>query len=239
MIDKPDAEGALKHYPETIDNAWDVLYRDFPEVYDEFASFPYRPGVLQALQERFALTDKTILDVGAGGGQSALPLARYASRVIGVEPQTEMRAIAERRLAREQGIGNVTFLAGDASAIPLPDTSVDVVMAITAPLVVSEALRVVRRPGPLLRVDIAPGCYGGELAPVIGHPTPALAATSTRLTEREGFSAVDFESVQEYGSTQAIVRTYGFIFGSRAIAYLKQTGKTAIRWTFRIHYRYV
>lgn len=228
----------MKQYPETIDNAWDVLYRDYPEVYDEFASFPYRPGVLQTLLERFELTGKTILDVGAGGGQSALPLSRYAARVIAVEPQAEMRAIGER-LAREQLVENVTFLAGNASAIPLPDASVDVVMAITAPLVVDEALRVVRRPGQLLRVDIAPGHYGGELAPVVADPAPGLEAVSRRLTERDGFSFVDFESIQDYGSTEAIVRTYGFIFGPRAIAHLKQTRQTTIRWTFRIHYRYV
>jgi hypothetical protein len=131
----------------------------------------------------------------------------------------------------------VTFLAGDAGAIPLPEGAVDVVMAITAPLEVEEALRVIRRPGLLLQVDVTPGCYGGELAAIIDHPTPELENASRYLTEQEGFSAVDFDSVQEYGTQEAILRTYGFIFGPRAIAYLKQTGQTSIRWTFRIHYR--
>jgi hypothetical protein len=36
----------VKEYPETIDNAWDVLYREYPEIYDAFSSFPYRPGTL-------------------------------------------------------------------------------------------------------------------------------------------------------------------------------------------------
>jgi ubiquinone/menaquinone biosynthesis C-methylase UbiE len=228
----------MKQYPETIDNAWDILYRDYPEIYEAFSSFPYQPGVLRAIGERFDLRGKTILDVGAGGGQSALPLAKYAAQVIGVEPEAAMRAVAEQS-AREQGVKNVSFRAGAADAIPLPDGTVDIVMAITAPLVVDEAERVVRRPGLLLQVDVAPDWYGGDLAPIIQHPVPELAVASRDLTEDHGFSIIDFDSVQDYGTQDNILRTYGFIFGPRAIAYLKQTGRTTIRWRFRIHYRWV
>ena len=31
----------VEAYPETIGHRRDVLYRDYPEVYDRFASFPY------------------------------------------------------------------------------------------------------------------------------------------------------------------------------------------------------
>lgn len=228
----------MKQYPETIENAWDVLYRDYPEIYDAFSSFPYQPGVLQTIGERFDFAGKVILDVGAGGGQSAIPLAKDAAQVIGLEPESAMRAVAERA-AREQGVKNVSFLAGSADAIPLPDGAVDVVMAITAPLVVDEALRVVRRPGLLLKLDIAPGWYGGELASVIQESTPELEAASRNLTQHQGFAFEDFESVQDYGSRENILRTYGFIFGRRAIAHLKRTEQTTIRWRFRLHYRRV
>jgi SAM-dependent methyltransferase len=227
----------MTSYPETIDNAWDVLYRDDPEIYDAFASFPYRPGVLQVLRERFDLAGKTRLALGAGGGQSALPLARTARQVIAVEPGPAMRAIGAQQ-APEQGIENVTFLAGEATATLLP-AAVDVVMAITAPLEVEEALRVVRRPGLLLQLDVAPGCSGGELAAIIAHPTPELEAAFRRRTGDEGFAALDFTSLQEYGTQEASLRTYGLIFCPHAIAHLRQTGQTSIRWTFRLHYRLV
>jgi len=33
-----------KQKPESIENRWDILYRDYPEVYDEFAVVPRTPS---------------------------------------------------------------------------------------------------------------------------------------------------------------------------------------------------
>jgi hypothetical protein len=122
-------------------------------------------------------------------------------------------------------------------AIPLPDGAVDIVMAITAPRVVDEALHMVRRPGWPLQVDVAPEWYGGDLAPIIQHPVPDLENASRDLTEHRGCSAIDCVSVEEYGTQDNILRTYGFIFDHRVIAHLKQAGRTTVRWRFRIHCR--
>ena len=35
--------------PESIENRWDILYREYPEVYDEFASVPYEPDWVVSL----------------------------------------------------------------------------------------------------------------------------------------------------------------------------------------------
>ena len=109
--------------------------------------------------------------------------------------------------------------------------------AITAATNVPEALRVLKPGGLILQLDVASDWYGGELNPIINHPTPDLTARNQRLVEELGFSRLEFDSVQEYGSTENIVRTYGFIFGRNAIDHLKRTGKTSIRWTFYVQYR--
>jgi SAM-dependent methyltransferase len=54
----------------------------------------------------------TVLDVGAGSGRHALPLARVASRVTVVEPSTAMREVLAAGVERER-LDNVTVVAAD------------------------------------------------------------------------------------------------------------------------------
>lgn len=227
----------MKSYPKTIDNAWDVLYRDYPEVYDAFSSFPYEPPWIDVVERVFPLAGKVVADIGSGTGKSSFELAEHAARVVGVEPEAAMRAVAEEALSERQ-LTNVTFTVGSAGTIPLADESVDVVTAVTARIDVAEALRVLKPGGLVLCLDIAPDWYGGELNEVINEPTPDITERSRELREEWGFSYLDFDSVQEYGSMTNIVGTYGFIFGQKAIDHLERTGQSAIRWRFRIHHRH-
>jgi SAM-dependent methyltransferase len=55
--------------------------------------------------------DETWLDIGAGAGRYALPLALVAKAVIAVEPSTGMQNALRAGLA-EHGIGNVRVVAG-------------------------------------------------------------------------------------------------------------------------------
>jgi ubiquinone/menaquinone biosynthesis C-methylase UbiE len=226
-----------KSYPETIEHRWDILYREYPEVYERFASFPYSPPVISLVTDRFNLKGKEIVDNGCGTGRSAVALASQAKHVFGVEPQAGMRTLAQERI-KELGVSNVTILEGSGESLPLPDDSADVFTSVTAGLQsFSEASRVLRRPGFIVLIDIAPGYYGGDLHSVLNHPTPELEIHSNRLINDLDFSYEDKETLQEYGTTENIIETYGFIFGRNAINYLRETGKTSIRWTFRLHFR--
>jgi ubiquinone/menaquinone biosynthesis C-methylase UbiE len=121
----------MRNKPLSIENRWDVLYRDFPEVYDEFASVPYYPSKIDALHGMFNLSEKTIVDIGSGSGRSSFKLARYAGKVIGVEPEWSMRALAEKNTV-ELGYDNIEYVGGRAEEIPLEDNSVDMVVSLTA-----------------------------------------------------------------------------------------------------------
>src|SRR3954452_11736364 len=52
---------------------------------------------------------ETWLDIGAGGGRYALPVALLAGEVIAVEPSAGMRAVLETSMA-EDGIANVRII---------------------------------------------------------------------------------------------------------------------------------
>ena len=236
----------MKQKPLSIENRWDILYRDFPEVYDEFAAVPKDPEPLQVLMDRFELRNKLVADIGSGSGSSTFTFARVAKKVIGVEIEDAMRELAERERAR-RGLNNVEFLSGDGRNIPLGDNSVDMVTGITLPIYpvegyrefVREAERVTVPGGSIVMINIAPGWYGGELANIILDEEEYDTQQNEILVGECGFSYEDFETNQEYGSLDKIVCTYGFIFGKKAIDYLQKHNKTNIKWTFRIHHKKV
>jgi len=61
----------MKKRPETIENRWDILYRDYPEVYYEFSSFKYNPNWIEVIGKTFDLKDKIIADIGLVGVPNA------------------------------------------------------------------------------------------------------------------------------------------------------------------------
>ncbi len=239
--------------PESIENRWDILYRDYPEVYEAFSNTPYHPTPIEQLPGIVELAGRVIADVGAGTGSSTLALAQYARQVIGIEPEAAMLRVAQAKLAaareglaedaHSRSFGQVTFLSGDALALPLADDSVDLVTGITLALwpvaqyrdFIREGLRVAR--GPLVYLGIPPGGYGGDLYAVIDDVEIVDDEVDRIFLEEFHFNYQDIFCDQEYGTLEHIVSTYGFIFGKKAIEYLKREQKTNIRWTFRVYWR--
>ena len=161
--------------PESLEGRWDILYRDYPEVYDEFARIPKDPEFVGFIMDRFALKEKWILDVGSGTGDSTFKLATQAGFVLGIEIEDAMMSQAVAN-ARTSSVHNVAFLAANAEDLPLADNSVDAALAITLAAcdtarAAAEMERVVHSGGLVLRGDVAPGWYGGHLEPIItGQP---------------------------------------------------------------------
>jgi ubiquinone/menaquinone biosynthesis C-methylase UbiE len=228
--------------PESIENRWDILYRDYPEVYEAFSNTPYRPTIFERLPKIVNLVDQSIADVGSGTGTSSFALAAFASRVIGIEFERAMLQKAQA-FSVSDAAERVMFLAGDALALPLADRSVDVVTAITLALYppeqyrafISEALRVASKQ--VVYVGIPPGWYGGELYEVIEDFEKVDDIVDGIFINECGFRYQDVESIQDYGDVEHIVNTYGFIFGKKAIEHLRRENKTTIRWMFRVYWK--
>jgi ubiquinone/menaquinone biosynthesis C-methylase UbiE len=237
---------------ETIENRWDILYRDYPEIYDKFASFPYKPKWIDVINEIFDFKGKVVIDVGSGSGLSTFELAKNAKYVIGVEPEEAMRSLAIKNASKRK-VQNVNFVEGWAEKMPLDDNSTDIVIGVTVAsfhtaenieLFVKEAKRILTRGGLIISIDVAPGWYGGELAPVIlGRTRRFKFGYDSEIIRNDtftflGFKHKDFYQIQEYGSLSNILSTYGFIFGKKAINYLTSRKKTSIKWKFRVQYFY-
>ncbi|MFZ0589003.1 MAG: arsenite methyltransferase [Bryobacteraceae bacterium] len=74
---------------------------------------------------------ETVLDLGSGGGIDVLLSARRvgpSGKTYGLDMTDEMLALA-RENQRKAGVENAEFLKGEIEHIPLPDSSVDVVIS--------------------------------------------------------------------------------------------------------------
>lgn len=104
----------------------------------------------------------SVLEVGSGDGINSMAIAQRCRELIGVEPDKERRALAQKR-----GIVNARFVSGSSDKLDFKDSNFDVVMFTLSlhhvPLhhmahAINEAVRVVKREGFVVFVE--PGMEG-------------------------------------------------------------------------------
>ena len=106
--------------------------------------------------------DDIALDVATGTGNTALALAPFVRRVVGLDLTREMLDQA-RRVTAERGVTNAEWVMGDASRLPFADDSFDLFTVRAAPHhfvdfdgFLSEAFRVLKPACSAAFVDCAP-----------------------------------------------------------------------------------
>ena len=133
------------------------------------------------------------LDVATGTGNTALALAPFVTRVVGVDLTTEMLDQA-RRVTRERGVTNAEWVLGDACRLPFADDSFDLYTVRAAPhhfhdfdAFLTEALRVLKPGHDAAFVDCAPPAEARDLmheVEVRRDPSHIRSLTVAEWTER-------------------------------------------------------
>jgi arsenite methyltransferase len=146
-----------------------------------------------------------VLDLGSGGGIDVLLSAKRVGptgRAFGLDMTDEMLALA-RRNAEAAGATNVEFLRGYIESIPLPASSIDVVisncvvnLAADKPAVFREIARVLRPGG---RIGIADVVAGDALSPEEraerGSFAGCVAGALSFAEYRAGLAEAGFEAI--------------------------------------------
>jgi SAM-dependent methyltransferase len=236
-------------YP-TVDNDWEKLASEHPDIYERFANTPNDGALDKAMRELVSFEGKLVLDMGAGTGQYAFGFVNEALRILGMEADPDLLEF-DRQVIAEKGYTNIIPFYGLANDLPLNDGVIDIALAVTVapwdpdPLMrmglrkrmVEETLRVLKPGGVFIVVTVPEGAYGGELAPIIFDDPARLPNNSdwdAQLVEDFGFRFQEIESVSDYGSVENAVATYGFIFGPNAIRHLLAQQKSTITWRYRL-----
>ena len=171
------------------------------------------PTALAQLKE-----GEIVLDLGSGGGIDVLLSARRvgpSGKAYGLDMTDEMLALA-RENQRKASVENVEFLKGEIEKIPLPDSSVDVIisncvinLSANKDRVLSEAFRVLKPGGRFAVSDIVvrgemPGDIRRSVELWAGCVAGALEDREyiSKLT-RAGFENIEVEATRVYKAADA------------------------------------
>jgi arsenite methyltransferase len=161
---------------------------------------------------------ETVLDLGSGGGIDVLLSAKRVGptgKVFGLDMTDEMLALANENKAKA-GAQNVEFLKGEIEHIPLPDSSVDVIisncvinLSADKGQVLREAFRVLKPGGRFAVSDVvvrgeAPEAVRRNMELWMGCVAGALEEMEYRdLLADAGFRRVDIEPTRVYEAKDA------------------------------------
>ena len=162
---------------------------------------------------------EVVLDLGSGGGIDVLLSAKRvgpAGKAFGLDMTDEMLALA-RENQQQAGLTNVEFLKGEIENIPLPDSSVDVIisncvinLSADKDRVLAEAFRVLKPGGRFAVSDVV--VRGGDIPDAVdrsmelwvGCVAGALEEGSYRAKlTTAGFENVDLEPWRIYRADDA------------------------------------
>jgi ubiquinone/menaquinone biosynthesis C-methylase UbiE len=186
--------------------------------YRIFATY-MEPGALEILANWRVSPGSTLLDVGCGAGQIAIPAARAGVKVTGVDIATNSLEQARER-ARAEGL-TAQFDEGDAEALPYPDASFDTVVSLVGAMfaprperVAAEVVRVTRPGGRIMMVNWTAAGFVGQMFKAVGkHVPPPQGVPSAMLwgdetTVRERFNG----DIKELKLTKRIYPSWMYPF---------------------------
>jgi len=149
---------------------------------------------------------EVVLDLGSGGGIDVLLSARRVGptgKAYGLDMTDEMLALANEN-KRKAGAENVEFLKGEIENIPLPDSSVDVIisncvinLSADKDRVLREAFRVLKPGGRLAVSDVVTrGAIPNEIREKVLLWVGCIAGALEETEYRSKLKAAGFEQVQ-------------------------------------------
>jgi len=219
---------------------------------DIFGAALYTPGETDGLPEEAVLASlgcgnplavaelregERVLDLGSGGGIDVLLSARRVGSTgfaYGLDMTDEMLTLA-RANAAKAGAGNVEFVKGQIEDIPLPDSSIDVVisncvinLSTDKPAVIAEMFRVLTPGG---RLGISDVVAEDHLSPAEraerGSYVGCIAGALSRTEYLDGLTAAGFTDPEVVFTHEAAPGMHGAIVRAVKPAQVAAVGVTS------------
>lgn len=220
-----------------------AIYRSEPAAYDAMVTAEDCDGRLApALAALVPLDGARLLDVGIGTGRVARQLAARCARVVGVDREAAMLAVARAHL-EAVAPGRFELLVADATVLPVPSGEADVAVAGWAlghlryeraagwreeiGRAIAEMDRALKPGGTLVVIETL-GTGSESPAP----PSPELAEYVAWLEGDQGMRRTTLRTDYRFADAEAAARATGFFFGAAFAARVRAQGWARIpEWT--------
>jgi len=232
---------------------FDWLSARHPDLYHKFALTSV--GLIDKLHKLVDLTGLEVVDIGAGTGRSTMGLATKAKRVIAIDIYESVAAYG-KRLVRQAGLQNVTYVRGDSANLPIRNDSMDACVRVWAEVDYLEAFRVLKPNGYLIDLGPAPARIVGQLDSLLAEVNPELTTeiapadeidplypASDSFISEETWNGVrvtppillhDFTYEADYGDYVEAAAIFGRLYGPKVKRYLLDNRKSTVFSRLRI-----
>lgn len=183
---------------------------DFSEVNPRIEASPNKWNFLEVIKD-YVDKDTVLLDIGTGGGEFLLKVARSVGRAYGIDNQESMIETAKKNLD-EAEIYNVEFGVASSEKLPFKDESFDVVICRHAPFSGEEVARALTTNGLFITQQVRENdkenikkVFGRGQA--YGEETDALLDESVETLKEAGLEIIkrDIYDITEYYSLEDLV----------------------------------
>lgn len=241
----------LHPVPRYFDFDW--LSARHPDLYHRFALSTL--GLMQALEGLVDLSGLEVVDVGAGTGRSAMAAARKAKMVTAMDIY-EAVALFGCDQARRAGLDNIAYVRGNRDQLPFADDHFDALINSWAELNITEACRVLKPGGYLIRLGAPMSALCGELTATLVKIFPNIiqdippdewfdpdCPVQDAQFDADVWEGVpvtppvlrhDFTHISDYGDCQEAAAIFGRLYGPQARRYLLDRGQSHFAWRLRI-----
>jgi len=135
----------MKNYKQLYEKVGSAIGWDFSRIRKRTKVIGKKWDFLEIVKNY--VDKKTILlDIGTGGGELLLKIARFVKKAYGIDNSESMINTAKRNLEKSQQI-NVEFKLADAEKLPFPKEYFNVVTCRHAPFYTEELFRVLKPNG--------------------------------------------------------------------------------------------
>ena len=133
------------YYKQLYKRVGSVIGWDFSKIIRRMKVVGKKWSFLEIIK-KYISKETILLDIGTGGGEKLLQIAKFVKRAYGIDNTRGMIATAKKNLTKSK-ISNIEFKLADAKKLPFPNEYFDVVISRHAPFYAKEVYRVLKPNG--------------------------------------------------------------------------------------------